>query len=211
MSGCGKPKRKFRLNYQRIYAPQTAQIGVKWIKFDLGKVSVKLSLSLCAVGALLVLSAFAWANSLSSNPAQPSVHAFSYSLGDQAQTLGIEPEFGAIDPADLSATTEDYEDGIYDWFADQIETLLAPIGPVDPASDRMSWAILLIAFAGMTAAASGGAGRAERRCRFKEVGECLTGIGTPNPEAAWMSPFRRRNLEFRVAAPREGRAARPPR
>ena len=104
---------------------------------------------------MLVLPTFAWANSLSGNPAQPSVQVFSYSLGDQAQTLGVEPELGAIDPADLSATTEDYGDGIYDRFADQIETLLAPSGPVDPASDRMSWAILLIAFAGMTAAASG--------------------------------------------------------
>ena len=116
---------------------------------------MRLCLSLCAAGALLVLPAFARANSLSGNPARPSVRAFSYSLGDQAQTLAVEPEFGAIDPADLSATTEDYENGIYDRFADQIETLLAPIGPIDPRSDRMSWAILVIAFAGMTAAASG--------------------------------------------------------
>jgi hypothetical protein len=78
----------------------------------------------------------------------------SYSLGDQAQNAGIGSELGAIDPGDLSATTEDYGDDIYDRFADQIETLLAPSEPVDPASDRMSWAILLIAFAGMTAAAS---------------------------------------------------------
>jgi hypothetical protein len=116
---------------------------------------VKLSLSLCATGALLVLPAFAWANSLNGNPAQPAVQAFSYGLGDQAQTLDVEPEVGAIDPTDRSAATEDYEDGIYDRFADQIETLPAPIGPVDPASDRMSWAILVIAFAGMTAAALG--------------------------------------------------------
>ena len=115
---------------------------------------MKPSLSLCAAGAMLVLPTFSGANSLSGNPAQPSVQVLSYSLGDQARTLGIESELGAIDPGDLSATTEDYGDGIYDRFADQIETLLAPSGPVDPASDRMSWAILLIAFAGMTAAAS---------------------------------------------------------
>ena len=78
----------------------------------------------------------------------------------KSQTLGVEPEFGATDPGDLSATTEDFEDGIYDRLADQIETVLAPIGTVDPASDRMSWAILVIAFAGMTAAASG-------RCRAR--------------------------------------------
>jgi hypothetical protein len=116
---------------------------------------VKPSISLCAAGAMLVLPTFAWTNSLGGSPAQPSVQVSSYSLGDQAQTLGVESELGAIDPGDLSATTEDYGDGIYDRFADQIGTLLAPSGPVDPGSDRMSWAILLIAFAGMTAAASG--------------------------------------------------------
>jgi len=110
MSGCRKPKRQLRLTFQRIYAPQTAQIDVKRIRIRCWEASV-LSLSLCAAGALLVLPAFAWANSLESNLAQPSVQAFSYSLGDQAQTLGVEPEFGAIDPADLSATTEDYHGG----------------------------------------------------------------------------------------------------
>jgi hypothetical protein len=115
---------------------------------------VKPSLSPRAAGAMLVLTTFAWANSLGGSPAQPSVQVFSYDLGGQTQTPGVEPELGAIDPADLSASTEDYGDGIDDRFADQIETLLAPSGPVDPASDRMSWAILLIAFAGMTAAAS---------------------------------------------------------
>ncbi|MBV8442585.1 MAG: hypothetical protein JO312_18830 [Hyphomicrobiales bacterium] len=115
---------------------------------------MKLRLTSCAAGVLFVLPAFAWANTLAGKAAQPSVQAFSYSLVDQAQTLDVEPEFGAIDPAELSATTEDNEDRIYDRFADQIETVLAPIGPVDPASDRMRWAILVIAFAGMTAAAS---------------------------------------------------------
>jgi len=159
LSGCRKPNRKFRLNYQRIYMRHTAAIDFTRIKIRFREASVRLGLSLRAAGVLLVLPAFAWANSLSSNPAEPSLQALSYSLayslGDQAQTLDAEPEFGAIDPTDLSATTEDYEDGIYDRFEDQIETVLAPIGTVDPASDRMSWAILLIAFAGMTAAASG--------------------------------------------------------
>jgi hypothetical protein len=116
---------------------------------------VKLSLTLCGAGALLAMPIFVWANSLRSNLAEPSVQTFSYSLIDRAQTLDVEPEFGAIDPTDLSVKTEDYEDGIYDRFADQIETVLAPIGSVDPASDRMSWAILLIAFDGMTAATFG--------------------------------------------------------
>jgi hypothetical protein len=140
-SGCRKPKGQLRRTLQRVYAPQTAGIDGERIKFDLGKASVKLSLSLCAAGAMLVLPTFAWTNSLSGNPSEPSVQVFSHSLGDQTQTP--------------SATTEDYGDGIYDRFADQIETLLAASEPVDPASDRMSWAILLIAFAGMTAAASG--------------------------------------------------------
>src|SRR5271166_1748809 len=136
-SGCRKPKRQLRLTFQHIYAPQAAGIDVKSIKLDTGRALVKLSLSFCVAGALLVLPAFAWANSLSSNPAEPSVQAFSYSLGDRAQTLDVEPEFGAIVPTDLSATTVVYGDGIYDRFADQVEALLAPIGPVDPASDRM--------------------------------------------------------------------------
>jgi hypothetical protein len=150
---CRKPKRQLRPTFHHIYSQQAAEIDVKRINFELGKASVKLSLSLCAAGALLVLPAFVWANSLSSNPAELSAQALSYSPGDQAETLDAEPEFGAIDLTDLAATTEDY--GIYDRFADQIETLLAPIGPVEPASDRMSWAILVIAFAGMTAATLG--------------------------------------------------------
>ncbi len=116
---------------------------------------MKPGISLCTVGAMLVLPTFAWANSLSGNPAEASVRAFSYGLGDQAQTLGVEPEFGATDPGDLSASTEDFEDGIYDRLVNQIEKVLAPIGTVDRASDRMTWAILVIAFAGMTATASG--------------------------------------------------------
>ena len=64
--------------------------------------------------------------------ALPSVQAFSYILVDRAQTLAVEQEFCAIDPTDLSVTTEDYEGGIYDRFADRIETLLAPNGSIDP-------------------------------------------------------------------------------
>jgi hypothetical protein len=142
--GCQKPKQQLRLICQRICEPWGG-IDVERIRIRYGEASVKPSLSLCAAGAMLVMPTFAWANSLSGNPAGSSIQASSY----------IESELGAIDPADLSATTEDYGDGIYDRFADQIETLLAPIGPVDPTSDRMSWAILVIAFAGMTAAASG--------------------------------------------------------
>jgi hypothetical protein len=37
MSGCGKPKRKFRLNYQRVCTPQTARIDVKRINYEMGK------------------------------------------------------------------------------------------------------------------------------------------------------------------------------
>ncbi len=124
----------------------------------------RIHLSLCAGVALLMLPAFAWALGLGGKPVEPSVHAFSLKLGDQALAQGVEPEFGALGPADLSATAEDDQDGIYDRFADQIETLLVPSGPVDPGADRMSWAILLIAFAGMTAAASG-----RRRARIATI------------------------------------------
>ena len=87
ISGCRKPKRQLRLTFQLIYAPQAAGIDVKRIKLELRKASVKLSLSLGAAGALLVLPSFVWANSLSGNPAEHSVQALSYSLGDQAKTL----------------------------------------------------------------------------------------------------------------------------
>ena len=88
-------------------------------------------ISLCVVGVMLILPTIAWANGLSGNPAEPSILAFSYGTGDQAQTLGVEPEFGATVPGDLSATTEAFEDGIYDRLVDQIEKVLAPIGTVD--------------------------------------------------------------------------------
>jgi hypothetical protein len=47
---------------------------------------------------MLVLPTVAWANSLNADRTQPSVQVLSYSLGDQARTLGIESELGAIDP-----------------------------------------------------------------------------------------------------------------
>jgi hypothetical protein len=115
----------------------------------------RVHLSLWAAGALLALPGFGWANSLGDNPRHLSFQAFSFDLGGQAQARGVDLGFGASGPANLSATTEEDEDGNYDRFADQIEDILASGKAVDPASDRLSWAILLIAFAGMTAAASG--------------------------------------------------------
>ncbi|MBV8439572.1 MAG: hypothetical protein JO312_03235 [Hyphomicrobiales bacterium] len=109
----------------------------------------RMHLALCAAGALLMLTGFGWANSVGDTPWQRPLQVFSFDFGDQAQAGDL--GFGASGPADLSATTEEDEDGIYDRFADQIGDILA----VEPASDRFSWAILLIAFAGMTAAASG--------------------------------------------------------
>ena len=114
----------------------------------------RVHLSLCAAGALLALSGFGWANSPGDNAPQSSIPAFSFNLGDQAELRGVEPQFGATGPADLSAPADD-EDGVYDRFEDQIETLLAAGQAVKPPPDRFKWAILLIAFAGMTAAASG--------------------------------------------------------
>ena len=102
-----------------------------------------------------MLPAFAWALGLGGKPVEPSVHAFFLKMGDQALAQGVEPEFDAVGPADLSATAEEDEDSIYDRFADQIEDIFAAGKAVDPAPDRLNWAILLIAFAGMTAAASG--------------------------------------------------------
>jgi hypothetical protein len=103
---------------------------------------------------LVALPGCAWAISLGDNPVQSFIPAFSFSLGDRAELRGVEPQFGATGPADLSAPADD-EDGVYDRFEDQIETLLAAGQAVKPPPDRFKWAILLIAFAGMTAAASG--------------------------------------------------------
>ncbi|MBV8104521.1 MAG: hypothetical protein JO223_07840 [Hyphomicrobiales bacterium] len=103
LSGCQKPNRKFRLHSQRIYVGQAAAIDFKRIKIRFGEASVRLGF-LCAAGALLMLPAFVWAHSLSSNLAELCLQALSYSLGDQAQTLDAEPEFGAIDPTELLAT-----------------------------------------------------------------------------------------------------------
>jgi hypothetical protein len=150
MSGRWKPKPSFPLDIQRFSAPVAAGICFRQIKIQLHQAWLKLSLFLCATVAILVLPALAWANSLRGD----SVQAFFLWPSDQVQSLGIEPAFDRIDPADLSVTTEDYGDGAYDRFTDQIVTHHAPIGAVDPASDQMSWAVLVIAFAGMTAAAS---------------------------------------------------------
>ena len=95
----------------------------------------RILLSLCAAGALLVLPGFGWANSVGDSPRQRPVQAFSFDLGDQAQTRDL--GFGASGPADLSVTTEDDEAGIYDRFADQIEDILGAGKAVDPASDRL--------------------------------------------------------------------------
>ncbi len=108
--------------------------------------------SLCTAGAFLALSGYARADTLGDYVPQPSIPAFSFNLDDEAQIRGI-AQLGATGLADLSAT--DDEDGVYDRFQDQIETLLAAGQAVKPPPDRFKWAILLIAFAGMTAAASG--------------------------------------------------------
>ena len=114
----------------------------------------RIHIPLCVTGGLLVLTGFAWANGLGDIPAQISVPALSFSLDDQADTRSGEPQFGEMGPAELSPATDD-EAGVYDRFEDQIGTLLAGGQAVKPQPDRFKWAILLIAFAGMTAAASG--------------------------------------------------------
>jgi hypothetical protein len=130
-------------------------ISLRTSKKGLGRVIMsRIQLFLC-VGALLALPCFGLANNLSDNPPQRSVQALSFDLEDRGQARGFETVFGASAPADLSAAPEDDEYGIYERFADQIEDMLAAGKAVDPASDRLSWAVMLIAFAGMTAAASG--------------------------------------------------------
>jgi hypothetical protein len=112
---------------------------------------------LCATAVVLVVPVLVWANGLGGNVAEPHPFAFSYDPGDPARPRGLDFGVGAIAPTDFSAATEggDGEDGFYDRFQDQIETVLAASKPLDPASDRSKWMILLIAFAGLTAATSG--------------------------------------------------------
>ena len=115
----------------------------------------RIHVSLWVAGALVALPGCALAIGLARAPAHSSVPALSFDLGDQVELRGVEPQFGATGVADLSAPAEDDEDGFYDRFQDQIGTLLAAGQTVEPTPDRFKWAILLIAFAGMTAAASG--------------------------------------------------------
>jgi hypothetical protein len=117
----------------------------------------RVRLSLSAAAVVLVMPVSVWAVGLGDYRAQPHPLAFAYDPGDQARTRGLDLNVGAIGPTDLSSTTEggEGEDGFYDRFQDQIETVLAASKPVDPASDRSKWMILLIAFAGLTAATSG--------------------------------------------------------
>ena len=76
-----------------------------------------------------------WAIGLGGYVAEPHPLAFAYDPGDQARTRGLDLNVGAIGPADLSSTTEggDGEDGFYDRFQDQVETILDASKPVDPA------------------------------------------------------------------------------
>ena len=73
----------------------------------------RIQISLCTAGAFLALSGYARADTLGDYAPQPSIPAFSFNLGDQAQIRGIAPQLGATGLADLSAT-EDDEDGVYD-------------------------------------------------------------------------------------------------
>jgi hypothetical protein len=117
----------------------------------------RVRLALCATGVVLMTPFSVWAIGLGGYVAEPHPLAFAYDPGDQARTRGLGFEVGAIGPTDLSATAEsgEGEDGFYDRFQDQVETVLSAVNPAEPASDRSKWMILLIAFAGLTAATSG--------------------------------------------------------
>jgi hypothetical protein len=117
----------------------------------------RVRLSLCATAVVLVMPVSVWAIGLGRYAAEPHPLAFAYDPGDQARTRGLDLNVGAIGPADFSAATEggDGEDGFYERFQDQIGTVLSAVKPAEPASDRSKWMILLIAFAGLTAATSG--------------------------------------------------------
>jgi hypothetical protein len=117
----------------------------------------RVRLALCATAVVLVMPVSVWAIGLGDFVARPHPLAFAYDPGDQALTRDLDFEAGAIGPADLSSTAEsgEGEDGFYDRFQNQVETVLAARKPVDPTSERSKWMILLIGFAGLTAATSG--------------------------------------------------------
>lgn len=117
----------------------------------------RLRLALCATGVVLMMPVSVWAIGLGGYVAKPHPLAFAYDQDERAPPHGLDLNIGAIGPTDLSSTAEsgEGEDGFYDRFQDQIGTVLAASNPVDPASDRSKWMILLIAFAGLTAATSG--------------------------------------------------------
>ncbi len=117
----------------------------------------RVRLILCAAAVVLAMPVSVWAIGLGGAVVEPHPLAFAYDLGDQSRTRGLDLNVGAIGPTELSSTTEsgDGEDGSYDRFQDQFPAVLAARKTVEPASDRSKWMILLIAFAGLTAATSG--------------------------------------------------------
>jgi hypothetical protein len=117
----------------------------------------RMRLSLCVTAVVLVMPVSVWAIGLGSYVAKPHPLAFSYESADQARARGLDFEVGAIGPADLppDGRRRDGEDAFYDRFQDQIGTALGAGKIVDSGSDRSKWMMLLIAFAGLTAATSG--------------------------------------------------------
>ena len=117
----------------------------------------RVRLFLCATAVALAMPVSVWAIGLGGYVAEPHPLAFAYDPGDQARTRGVDFNAGAIGPADFSTASEggDGEDGFYDRFQDQVATVLSAVKPAEPTSDRSKWMILLIAFAGLTAATSG--------------------------------------------------------
>jgi hypothetical protein len=108
-------------------------------------------------GVLLLIPAIVLGNGVGENVASPNPRTFSYDPVDQARTRDVDFRVGPIGSTDLAGTTEDAEDevGFYERFEDQIGSVLAATKPAEPPSDRSKWMIILIAFAGLTAATSG--------------------------------------------------------
>jgi hypothetical protein len=117
----------------------------------------RVRLSICATAVVFAMPVLVWANNVAGPSVGASPQSVSYDPGDYALTRGVDFDIGPIGPTDFSATIEggEDEDGLFEQFQDQVETVLRATAPAHPDSDRSKWMILLIAFAGLTAATLG--------------------------------------------------------
>ena len=114
-------------------------------------------LSICVTSVVFAMPVLVWANGFGGASIGLYPQSMAYDPGDYARTSGVAFDIGPISRTDISATVEGGEDadGLFEQFQDQVETVLNATAPAHPDSDRSKWMILLIGFAGLTAATLG--------------------------------------------------------